>query len=395
LVCRETTERPESIDSSTFMVESPEKLNKIFYKHIKNFKINIESPYGDGYTSLKICNILKNIIMSNKVDVVICITSYNRYDNVKSLVNQILTQGSKYTYQMLLINDASKDDRYTNFNNYSEKLTYIHKSINGGKNGYYQTINKLWELIPHHEPEYVIQTDDDFILCDNFLDTLIDEFKNERGNNDKLYSLCPHLYSFNKVSNNEKFWTDTKSVDGIAIMTLDVLKNINYKLINPGNVNNPGVSVGIWQQISKSIKNLNGFSKRTLNSLVYHDNSGGSMMHGDFRKIKMIYTQNFIGKLPQSVIDFDKNYQQSNQLLQKKKLEDISSGNKATNNESNIKETQKPTQVIISTPISNKKPNIKKESVPEKMQKPKIINKTHDALFVGKSMKKKLRFGRK
>lgn len=59
LVCRETTERGESIGYTTFMVESPDMLNNVFYEHVNNYKIDIESPYGDGQSSIKICKILK------------------------------------------------------------------------------------------------------------------------------------------------------------------------------------------------------------------------------------------------------------------------------------------------------------------------------------------------
>jgi UDP-N-acetylglucosamine 2-epimerase (non-hydrolysing) len=62
LVCRKITERPESVELSSFMVEGVWELKEIFYKHINEFKINIISPYGDGYTSKKICNILENNI---------------------------------------------------------------------------------------------------------------------------------------------------------------------------------------------------------------------------------------------------------------------------------------------------------------------------------------------
>ena len=42
------------------MVEGVWELKEIFYKHINEFKINIISPYGDGHTSKKICDILEN-----------------------------------------------------------------------------------------------------------------------------------------------------------------------------------------------------------------------------------------------------------------------------------------------------------------------------------------------
>ena len=323
--------------------------------------------------------------MEYKTDVVICITSYNRYDNVKNLINQILTQRAKYTYHILLINDGSSDHRYNNFVNYSEKLTYIHKIKNGGKNGYYKTINDIWKLIPNYNPEFVIQSDDDFILCPYFIDTLVDEFKSIRIDNPNILSLCPHLYSFNKHSKRETFWLDNYSADGINIMMINVLEHMGYALKDVGDVSKSGVSVGIWQQIVKSIKELDGFAKRMDYSLVYHDNTGGSMMHGDFRKVKMIYTQRFNYPLHQSVIDFDKNYQVVSNA-KKKSSEDTPNGNVE------VPPIEIPKKEIQSKPISNSQITSK----PNKLHKPEkqnTIGKIPNDIALGKLRKSNLKFG--
>lgn len=62
LVCRKVSERPEAIGQSSFMVESPEELNEVFIKHINDYEINYECPFGDGHTAEKIVWILKNMI---------------------------------------------------------------------------------------------------------------------------------------------------------------------------------------------------------------------------------------------------------------------------------------------------------------------------------------------
>jgi glycosyltransferase involved in cell wall biosynthesis len=329
--------------------------------------------------------------MEYKTDIVICITSYNRYDNLKSLINQILTQQTKYNYHILLINDGSTDYRYNYFFDYSKKLTYVNKIKNGGKNGYYQTINDIWKLIPDYNPEFVIQSDDDFILCPDFIDTLVDEFKSIRFNNHNLLSLCPHLYSFNKNSQSEKFWSDNYTVDGINIMTIDVLKHMGYKLKSPGDVSKSGVSVGVWQQIVKSVKELGGIAKRMDRSLVYHDNTGGSMMHGDFRKVKMIYTQRFNYPLHQSVIEFDRDYQVV--LNIKKKSSDVIPNINFYNKKPNI-EIEPPKKEIQSKSISNSQITSKpvKLHIPEK--KPSISRITND-IALGKLRKGNLKFGKR
>jgi UDP-N-acetylglucosamine 2-epimerase len=63
LVCRKTTERPESIGITTFMVESPSHLIKLFNNHLIDYLIDTKNvcPFGDGKSSKKICEILKKI----------------------------------------------------------------------------------------------------------------------------------------------------------------------------------------------------------------------------------------------------------------------------------------------------------------------------------------------
>ena len=60
LVCRTTTERQESLNKSSFLIESPEVLIDEFNKHLVNPMINYISPYGDGYSSDKIIKIIVN-----------------------------------------------------------------------------------------------------------------------------------------------------------------------------------------------------------------------------------------------------------------------------------------------------------------------------------------------
>ena len=58
LVCRKVTERPESVGITSFLVEEPEHLKEIFKNHVENHVVDVESPYGDGKSAVKICEIL-------------------------------------------------------------------------------------------------------------------------------------------------------------------------------------------------------------------------------------------------------------------------------------------------------------------------------------------------
>jgi len=60
IVCRETTERPEAIETGhLYLCPSPEGLASKFGELIDNYYIDAMCPYGDGKTSLKIKKIIK------------------------------------------------------------------------------------------------------------------------------------------------------------------------------------------------------------------------------------------------------------------------------------------------------------------------------------------------
>jgi UDP-N-acetylglucosamine 2-epimerase (non-hydrolysing) len=62
IVCRKVTERPESLGLTSFLVKHTYELSEIFYSHLNSYEDIIgECPYGDGHSSKKICNILKNL----------------------------------------------------------------------------------------------------------------------------------------------------------------------------------------------------------------------------------------------------------------------------------------------------------------------------------------------
>lgn len=62
LVCRTITERPESLGISSFIIKDPNYLRPEFEYHLGRYNLthSFKCPYGDGYASKKICEILKN-----------------------------------------------------------------------------------------------------------------------------------------------------------------------------------------------------------------------------------------------------------------------------------------------------------------------------------------------
>ena len=65
LVCRKITERPESLNTTSFLVNEPSDLGGMFYNHLVEHKVKFDCPYGDGEASKKIVKILKEINEKN------------------------------------------------------------------------------------------------------------------------------------------------------------------------------------------------------------------------------------------------------------------------------------------------------------------------------------------
>lgn len=62
IVCRKETERKEGLETFSFLCKHPEELEGMFDELLLNFEINDKCPYGDGNSSGKIYDIIKQII---------------------------------------------------------------------------------------------------------------------------------------------------------------------------------------------------------------------------------------------------------------------------------------------------------------------------------------------
>jgi UDP-N-acetylglucosamine 2-epimerase (non-hydrolysing) len=65
IVCRKITERPESVGKHSFMCGEPKDLKGLFYSLKDNYEVDLECPYGDGRSSQRIVNYLKEKIYGN------------------------------------------------------------------------------------------------------------------------------------------------------------------------------------------------------------------------------------------------------------------------------------------------------------------------------------------
>lgn len=234
-------------------------------------------------------------------DVVICIPSYNRYKKVKRLIKQFYEQSTKYSFRIVLLNDGSTNVWYDILPQKFPEIIYLKNETPNGKVLHWYCYNQMWNKIRDIKCHVILQMDDDFILSDNFLDTIVDLFFQKKSENDKIMAISPHKWSFRQHADFESWWQRKDFVDGIALIDDAVIKEMDYKMkpVNIQEVSKPGTPVRAWTQISDAIKKMGGIIFRTEFSLVYHDGNDDSKLHGDVRKDgkKGVYTQKYIGEL--------------------------------------------------------------------------------------------------
>jgi UDP-N-acetylglucosamine 2-epimerase (non-hydrolysing) len=115
IVCRKTTERPESIGIHSFMCNEPKELYSIVKKINDDYEVDAKCPYGDGRSWEKIKYIIDNMNLNNKIYLnryinFNCILKSVKLNEINNHFNIINTDNNKYFYSTLL------NDRVCNTN---------------------------------------------------------------------------------------------------------------------------------------------------------------------------------------------------------------------------------------------------------------------------------------
>lgn len=226
-------------------------------------------------------------------DVVICIPSHERYEKIHRMLNQFYSQKTKYSFKVIVLNDGSSDVRYDMLDEIFPEIIYIKNEISNGLSRHWYCYNQMWEYLKNIESHVVLNMDDDFILCDNFLNKTLDIFFREKKRNNRVLAIAPHTWSFDLTTSIYDF--PENKIDGIGLFDFNFIVALKFQL-NPVHFKNIclGNSAGVWKQITNILNDNNYYVFRTEYSYVWHDGNDDSKLHGSFRKMKAIYTQNFI-----------------------------------------------------------------------------------------------------
>ena len=310
------------------------------------------------------------------------IPSYNRYDKLTNLLNQIKSYDNT---SVIVFNDASIDKRYEALPSIFDNLTIINNPNNNGKKLYSNTVISLLNSAENTDFDYVVMLADDFILCDNFIE-LLSGIVNE-------YDII------NIFSIHESNWTYRGWIDGAFACSKNAMSIIKNK-IKPTISGNNGMSTGVWKAVTTSFwkDSSSKYKLVTLNySLTQHDGNDDSKLHPAHRLKTPIVAHNFYNDFYGDKIKIigDSTIKQT---VQKKKY--ISSGKSiATRNISKTGDTEKtpvelkPNQSVINSPIEFDKTRLNSIKKSLNQQNQSRINKINDDVFLAKTRKRNLRLG--
>lgn len=227
------------------------------------------------------------MLQKEKYDLIIIIASYNRYDMLCNLLNKIAIQNKKVNTKIIVNDDCSSDIRYASLNQDFSDVTFLRSPFNKGKDRYWQTINELLAEVKKYDFEYVLTIPDDFDICDNFLDLIIDEHKTAKELDSQI--ICTSYANISKI----KRWNLPHWMDGDGIFDNIFFEKINFT-IDPIKPSGKNVGSGVWKQISQKINTFNFKIHKPKNIFITHLGHTDSKMHPQLRKIKKLIIEKTI-----------------------------------------------------------------------------------------------------
>lgn len=238
--------------------------------------------------------------------ILIWINTYNRVDDLKLLLKDIVSNKSKFKLKVYIVDDASSDEYINMLHKFSGQLDIVyHKmSFNHGKTQYWRLCNYALDKIKleHNQFKYFIKLDDDCRLVDNFFNKCINiwntiddpqkiclNFRLDSREGKPVWTgILPRLIHFGKVPVYLSQWVDMDFFCEAAM-----LRSLEFK-IKPQLplrwVKDLAASSGVGRDISVRLVRLKYHLYLTKESLVIH-NHHDSKMNPEERGVNPLVTK--------------------------------------------------------------------------------------------------------
>lgn len=223
-----------------------------------------------------------------KVDLIFVIPTYNRYEMLRNLITSLTKEKTDVKHKVFVLDDASNNhlknkEVCSNIDN----LVYDNNKHNNGKKMYWKTFNTMLNFAKKYQFKHLVQIDDDFDLCENFIDR-INNLSDKHNNSFVRYI---------NTGSPKLRWDTVNWVDGGTMIPYSFLQRIKFK-IDPIPYSRwnyaPHLSSGVWQQITEKLVKYKYKTIHLKKSLVKHLGYKDSRMNKEMRKKNNIFSKNFI-----------------------------------------------------------------------------------------------------
>ena len=162
--------------------EAFKKVNEVSKKPIKKYTLN------------------KRVIDEN-IDLSIIVPAYNVSEFIEECINSVLSQKTEFKYELIVINDGSKDNTLDKINLFKEDSHL--KIINQENRGFSGARNRG---IDEAKGKYIMFLDSDDLLCENSIEKLM-----KTAYDKKADIVQGAYYTFDK--NGNKFYTNIEPIE--------------------------------------------------------------------------------------------------------------------------------------------------------------------------------------
>lgn len=234
--------------------------------------------------------------MNEIYDFCIIITTYNRPEFLKKLLDDINLNKKDYKVLIAIFNDGSNVEY--DLRGYDVKKIDIYPNM--GKKRYFNVINKTFDFVKTVESKYFIYLPDDVRLVNNFFN----ETKRIYDSIDSRKKICLSILSDDRV--HRENWGYPKGIDLgefyktqwndlCFISEKKFFEELDYKINDiPSTrwVKNPNLSSGVGHQITDRLNKKRFFLYHTKKSMVFHGDHESKMNYKERLKTKIITKNN-------------------------------------------------------------------------------------------------------